>query len=143
MNTRKRSVDNHAETRIVLRVVGLALLAVGLFFLIFGAIDFFEAFGSVASFDPFNDRELPEGPTRFWMCFVGIPLLGIGAWCLNAGFLGAASRYVADETRAAVTTTASAIGEGLRGPGPYCRECGTANDAKARFCDNCGTSLSR
>lgn len=143
MTTRKRSVDSHAETRIVLRVVGLALLAVGLFFLITGAIDFFESFGRVASFDPFNDRKLPEGPSRFWMCFVGLPLVGIAAWCLQAGFLGAASRYVADETRAAVTTTASAIGEGLRGRGPYCRECGTANDANARFCDNCGTSLSR
>ncbi|MBC6450862.1 zinc-ribbon domain-containing protein [Actinokineospora xionganensis] len=143
MTTRKRSVDNHAETRIVLRVVGLALVAVGLFFLISGAIDFFESFGRAASSDLFDDRELPEGPTRFWMCFVGIPLLGIGAWCLNAGFLGAASRYVADETQEAVRTTASAVGDGLRGRGPYCRDCGTANDANARFCDNCGTSLTR
>ena len=24
---------------------------------------------------------------------------------------------------------------------PYCRSCGTRNDAEARFCDSCGTSM--
>jgi hypothetical protein len=25
--------------------------------------------------------------------------------------------------------------------GPYCRACGTRNDAEARFCDSCGASM--
>ena len=54
--------------------------------MVIGAIDFFSAFGT-----PFKQ------PTLFWCWMVGIPLAGIGGMCVRAGFLGAASKYVADE----------------------------------------------
>lgn len=51
------------------------------------------------------------------------PLLAVGGWLLQAGFMGAGARY--------------ASGEG----GPYCRSFGARNDAEARFCDSCGTAM--
>ena len=83
------------------------------------------------------------------MLFVGIPLLAVGGWLAMAGFGGAAARYVAGEgapvardsldylTRPAATSVAT----GRRTGGPYCRACGTRNDAAASFCDSCGKSL--
>ena len=91
-------------------------------------------------------------------------VFGLGA--LNAGTLGAQSRYVAGETLPTVKQSAAYLtdGEGILGvgrtvddarpagsaagspaaaptAGPYCRACGTRNDQEARFCDSCGASL--
>ena len=66
-------------TRIAVRAVGLVLLVVALVFLAIGLQDFFS------SGDSF------EGPHRFAMVLVGILMLGPAGWCLQAGFLGAAS----------------------------------------------------
>ena len=61
-----------------------------------------------------------------------------------AGFGGAVARYVAGEGAPVARDSA-----GLPDPdahpdaeptgGPYCRACGTRNDAAASFCDSCGT----
>jgi hypothetical protein len=135
--------------RTAFRVVGVVLLLVGLGFLAVGLQDFFS---TVDSFD---------GPHKFWMIFVGILLLGPAGWCLQAGFLGAASRYVAGETTPVVKDSAAYLtdGQGFLGvgrvvddadpessapssaTGPYCSTCGTRNDADASFCDSCGTAL--
>jgi hypothetical protein len=136
-------------TRIAFRVVGLVLLAVALVFLAIGLQDFFS------SSDSF------EGPHKFWMVFVGILMLGPAAWCLQAGFLGAASRYVAGEAMPVVKDSAAYLSDGqgvlgvgrtvddapggpARAPaaaGPYCAKCGVRNDADASFCDSCGAAL--
>ena len=82
-------------------------------------------------------------------------LLGPAGWCLQAGFLGAASRYVAGETTPVIKDSAAYLtdGEGILGvgrtvddaqepaTGPFCSTCGTRNDADARFCDSCGAAL--
>jgi hypothetical protein len=88
------------------------------------------------------------------MFFVGIPMLGIGGWCLQAGFLGVGARYVSGEVSPVAKDTAVYLtdGKGLlhlgvqepttpAAAGPYCRSCGTRNDADARFCDSCGTAM--
>ena len=88
------------------------------------------------------------------MFFVGIPMLAIGGWCLQAGFMGVGARSVSGEVSPVVKDSAAYLtdGKGLLnvgvrdqvGPaatGPYCRSCGTRNDADARFCDSCGTAM--
>lgn len=135
--------------RIVFRIVGVVLLVAGLVFLGLGLQSFFAAFGN-------DDAGFPS---RFWMAFVGILLLGPARWCLQAGFVGAASRYVAGETMPTVKDSAAYLsdGEGILGvgrtvdaatpataaAGPYCSKCGTRNDVEASFCDSCGAALAR
>jgi len=130
--------------RNVFRVVGVVVLAAAVTFLVLGLEDFF------ASSDSF------EGTHRFWMVFVGMFGLAIAGWCLQAGFMGAASRYVAGETTPVIKDSAAYLtdGEGLLGVGrtaddtarstaggPFCSKCGTRNDSDASFCDSCGAAL--
>jgi hypothetical protein len=132
--------------RSVLRVVGVVALAASVTFLIVGLKDLF---GSMNSYD---------GPHKFWMVFVGIFGLAVAGWCLQAGFMGSAARYVAGETMPTVKDSARYLtdGDGILGvgrtvddrrtdaaTGPYCSRCGTRNDADASFCDSCGAALAR
>lgn len=131
-----------AGTRTFLRVGGAVALVAGLAFTGVAGVDFF---GGMNSF---------EGPTKFWMFFVGLPLLALGGGLLQAGFLGAGTRYAAGETAPVLKDTAHYLSDGAgvlgvgRSPatapagttGPYCRHCGTRNDADARFCDACGSA---
>lgn len=75
-----------SSARMALRYLGALLLLIGMPFAITGFVSLFSAFGS---FGP---------PKYFWCAFVGLPLIGIGGILLKAGFIGAMSRYAADET---------------------------------------------
>jgi hypothetical protein len=104
-------------------------------------------------------RKQPERPNRFWMAFVGVPIMGIGIALTRIGFLGVAARYVAGETapvvadafdyvahesRDGIRTVTSAVAEGLRGEPETkiaCPKCERANDADAKFCDSCGEAI--
>lgn len=137
--------EKQAAARTSFRVFGLLLVGTGLALMVIGGFDFF---GTVDSL---------EGPTKFWMFFIGIPLLGVGGWFLQAGFAGVGARYLAGEQSPVAKDTAEYLTEGkgmgnlgvssattLQGGvagGPYCRSCGTRNDADARFCDSCGTTM--
>jgi hypothetical protein len=124
-----------AGIRTFFRVAGPLVLLVALGFMAVGLADFF---GTMNSFEP---------PTRFWMLFVGIPLLAVGGWLTQAGYAGAAARYASGELSPVVKDSATYLtdGEGLLGvgrtTGPFCRACGVRNDVEARFCDGCGQSL--
>ena len=130
-----------SSARTLFRVGGPVLLVVGLGFVVTAFVDFF------ATMDSFG------GPEKFWMFFVGLPLVAVGGWLTQAGYVGIAARYVAGETMPVVKDSATyfADGRGIAGvgrteeaaaaTGPYCRQCGTRNDADARFCDSCGQSL--
>jgi RNA polymerase subunit RPABC4/transcription elongation factor Spt4 len=142
----------HEQTRSVLRTVGIVLLLVGGTFLVVGIGSFFAAFGGM------------EPPRFFWCAFVGIPILFVGGVLTSYGFLGTVMRYSAQEmapvgkdtfnymaqgTKDSVKTLASAVGEGLRSGAPApaervrCHKCNQANDANAKFCSGCGTSLGK
>ncbi len=87
------------------------------------------------------------GPTKFWMFFLALPFFAAGGFLLNLGFSGATASYMAGEYSPAIQSVARDMGlrddaAGIPGTGPYCRSCGTQNDAHARFCDNCGSSMS-
>jgi len=136
-------IRGQQTARTAFRVVGIVVLVAALSFLVTG----------------FRDLMTSEGePTKFWMMFVGIFGLAIAGWCLQAGFMGAASRYVAGETMPTVKDSAAYLsdGQGVLGvgrtvddaqrstaTGPFCSKCGTRNDADASFCDSCGTALAR
>jgi hypothetical protein len=133
--------DQHA-TQTTFRVVGCLLLVIALALLATGLVDFLSAVDSDSS----------DGPHKFWMLFVGVLLLAPAGWCLQAGFMGAASRYVAGETMPVVKDSASYLtdGKGVLGvgqtdegrlQGPFCSRCGTRNDAGASYCDHCGAAL--
>ena len=131
--------------RTAFRVLGVLALATGLVLTIVGFTNFFAGFS-----DPSG-----EMPTRFFLTFIGLPLVAVGLWLLQAGFLGAATRYAAGETMPVVKDAAAYLtdGEGIHGvgravddervpaSGPSCRSCGVRNDADARFCDGCGQPL--
>jgi hypothetical protein len=126
------------------------MLAVGLLFLAVGVGSFFTALGGFGS------------PRYFWCAFVGMPLIFVGTVMCSFAFLGAVSRYQAGEvapvakdafnymasgTQSGVRKMATAVGSGLadgiKGGTTACPHCGHANDQDARFCDECGTPLSK
>jgi hypothetical protein len=137
-------IRGQRSARIAFRGVGMVLLVVALGLLAVGIQNFF------ATQDSF------EGPDKFWMVFLGILLLGLAGWCLQAGFVGTASRYVAGETTPVVKDSATYLtdGQGFLGvgrtvddaptqqaTGPFCSKCGTRNDGDASYYDRCGAAL--
>ena len=69
----------------------------------------------------------------------------VGLWLAGAGFGGAAARYAAGEGAPVARDSLDYLTRTHRDTeptgGPYCRACGTRNDAAASFCDSCGKSL--
>lgn len=143
-----RPIDpDHQHVSAVLRTIGPLIAVLGLLCTVLGLVDFFSSFGS---FHP---------PTRFWLALVGMPLLAIGAAITKFAYLGRIARYMAQEITPVATDTfnyaarettggvrevARAVGEGLRGvvpTTPVCSRCGRTNDADARFCSQCGASM--
>lgn len=137
--------------RNVLRILGPVVVIAGLILAAIGIGSFFSAFGG-------------SGPPRyFWCAFVGLPLIALGGILCKFAFLGAVTRYMANEvapvgkdvvnymaegTRGAVRDVAAAMGEGLRAGTPVkemrilrCHKCNTDNEANASFCKGCGASL--
>jgi hypothetical protein len=124
-----------------------------LIFSIIGIGSFFSAFGT---FGP---------PRYFWCAFVGFPLVGLGAAICRFAFMGAVSRYMADEvapvgkdvvnymaegTKGAVRDVAAAVGEGLRAGAASkevrivrCHKCNADNEAPANFCKACGAPFTK
>lgn len=91
-----------AGTRTALRIAGFVAIVAGLVFVIIGGVDFFG-----------QDMN-SEGPGKFWMFFVGLPLFAIGA-------TGETSRSASDHV--------------------YCTACGHENSVGDRFCAGCGKPL--
>ncbi len=147
-----RGLSRNAQ-RTIFRVLGVALMLTA-FVLIGTAVADLVATGSTAptmpapgdmGMDGFGD----DGPTKFWMFFLALPCFALGGVFLNLGFSGMAASYMAEEYSPALRTASRSLGLDRRsddrnepGTGPYCRSCGTQNDASARFCDNCGSSMS-
>ncbi len=119
---------DQAGVRSGLRVGGAIILGIGLIFAIGGFASFFSAFGSAST------------PKNFWMAFVGIPLIGVGATMLKISLIGPATRYVAGEVMPTVKDSLGYLGVGAGQVA--CPNCGGQNAAGAKFCDHCGTALS-
>lgn len=138
------------RSRTVLRVVGALCLVGGVVLAFIGGRGILRDIAS-ESMDPNFGPILTLGGGGF-LCVIGLALI-------NAGTLGAQSRYVAGETMPTVKKSAEYLSDGqgimgvgrtvddgaaagtLRASGPFCRACGTRNDEDARFCDGCGASM--
>lgn len=115
------------RTRSTLRVVGPVLIGIGLVLTVLGMISFFNGFGG------------GELPGNFWLAFVGLPLLIVGAAISLFAFLGPATSYVAGEVTPVIRDSLSTLGIGSAGR--TCASCGAQNDGRAQFCDSCGKPL--
>ena len=122
--------DANRGRRTVLQVAGGAVLFAGLLMALLGLADFFGAMAS----------DVDAEPTKLWMVLVGLPLMVVGGWLLQAGYTRAFTSFYAEETAPAVRTTAEALGI-HSDAGPHCRECGKRAATDARFCDGCGATL--
>jgi len=76
---------NHQNQRSALKLIGPIMLGIGIIFIAVGVISFFSAFGSF------------ESPKYFWCCFVGVPLMGIGARITKYAYMEKIARYSAGE----------------------------------------------
>jgi hypothetical protein len=130
-------------------LAGLGLVACGVGHIVFG--------------DPFRSGTL----VAFCM-FLGMPLTFVGGVMCMAGYMGAVARYqmqemappvadtfnyLSEETQPGMKRVATALGTGLgaglaagmqQGAAPAtvaCPKCGKANEADARFCQQCGAAV--
>jgi hypothetical protein len=152
---------DRARKRTLFRVLGILFMGTALVLIGISIYDVFTSGPDLSGPDMSspNPGELGFGewdmepetavdePDKFWMFFVALPFFVAGGFLLNLGFSGAAARYMADEYSPAIQRVSRDLG--LRedaapapGSGPFCRSCGRQNDADARFCDGCGTSMS-
>lgn len=129
---------DRASKRTLFRVLGVLFMGTAVGLIGWSIYDFSQAW---------NDPSFGAEPDKFWLFFVAMPFFLLGAVFLNLGFSGATAKYMASEYSPAIQSVARDIGlrdepSPARGSGPYCRSCGRQNDADARFCDSCGTSMS-
>lgn len=164
MNRRERENPivgpGHSWVRDLLRVVGPAVLGVGLLLIVVGVGSFFSTFNSfgTGNFGP---------PKYFWCAFVGMPVLFVGGVLCMGGYSAVVHRYMAGEmapvakdtfnymahgTRDGVRDLASALGEGIAAGVAGTREhstegeaacptCGATSPVGAQFCSGCGASF--
>lgn len=145
MPHREQINPGHKRIRLVLRVLGPALLVIGILLLISGLRTSFGGRG-------------PSG--QIWQVFVGLPLIPIGIVMTGAGFAGVIARYQAQEiapvavdtinhsgsaARPGISAIAGAIRDGLRGEGWHderrCCACSAHITSDARFCSQCGSEV--
>ncbi|MFZ5846523.1 MAG: zinc ribbon domain-containing protein [Actinomycetota bacterium] len=140
-----------ARHRTLFRVLGIVSMGIAITLIAISFYDFFtfgsETAAETSSGAPFDiggmDEGVDEGPTKMWMFFVALPFFLAGGFLLNLGFAGAHAKYMAGEYSSAIQSVSRDLGmrSEASGAGPYCRSCGTQNDADARFCDSCGASM--
>jgi hypothetical protein len=128
MSGQPPQLRDQAAVRSGLRVGGAVVFGIGLIFTLIGFADFFSSMGSFGM------------PTKFWMAFIGLPMIGVGLAMMRAGFLGSSIRYVAGEVAPTVKDALGYVGIGEKQA--ICAKCGGSNRADAKFCDHCGAALS-
>ena len=157
--------QQHRSYRAVLRVVGPLMLIAGALLTLIGIGGFFTTFLEMGKRPPrFHDGP-PPGIKLFFLAFLGMPILAIGAMITKFAYLGAVARYIASEgtpvakdatnymidgTKDTVGDLAQSVGAGIaagiaKGK-PYaetetvhCPSCDQVCDSGARFCSHCGT----
>jgi len=152
----KRHINpDHESKRMVLRVIGLALLLAG-------ALTVISALG--LNHEPKTEffampgkhmKETRELSTRKQSRMIFGMIMAIAGIALTSfAFQGAIARFKAAEVapvasataryvKPAIREVAQAVAEGVRGEsgGATCPKCEADNDADAKFCDECGAKI--
>ena len=139
------------KAAIILKVLGLSFLAIGLTLTIIGVVDFFNSYES----------QIP--PRLFALIIVGASLLFFGLLLTLYGFMGSINRYVIEQTAPIGKDAANYILKGTRNETVntlkeatsavasdlnksktiICPSCHSSNEIGAKFCFNCGASLTK
>lgn len=133
-------MDKHEKTKMILKICGGILLAVGIILALIGFIDFF---GSIKS-----GTGMPD---KFWCLILGLPLTGCGGMLLSIGFKREFMNYNKNESvpvindaskdlQPAFKNIAEAVTRGSDEKSKTC-SCGAINDENAKFCKSCGKKL--
>lgn len=116
-----------------LRVLGPIVALAGLGFLISGVVSFFGTFGSAGQSGP---------PEKFWMVFLGMPLLFLGIVMTQWGYMGSIARYASKQITPVAAESIHVIHKAIQGQaGLRCDSCQAENDAGAKFCKGCGKAF--
>lgn len=78
--------NNHEKFKKAMKTAGVILLAVGIVFIVIGAVDFAQALKG------------ENRPEKFWAFFVGFPLFAVGGMFMMIGFHREIVKYMKDET---------------------------------------------
>ena len=151
----KEYENRHEATAKKFRIIGPILLVIGLGCVITAFVDFFATMNS-KGFD---------GPSLFWLFFVGFPFIAAGIsltvlgnqrrmtsffMSQNAPAAKDYTNYMLDGTSDTIAKTAGKVAseihqakagtvEGVTGN--TCAKCGFVNPAGAKFCSKCGASI--
>ena len=137
-------MDNskHLKTKKVFKILGISLLSIGTILALIGFIDFFVSI---------NTSDMPH---LFFLCMIGLPLIGVGLMFTLTGFRHEISSYVVQETAPitnemseaitpAVQNIAAAAKEGFEKTNEIRCSCGKYNEENSKFCGGCGKPLAK
>lgn len=140
-------LKDNPKAKVKFRTLGFITLTIGVICLTIAVVEFIRSFNENSGF-----------PKLFFLGFIGIPLIAIGAMCLRCGYMKEINAYVASETipvqteamnyvlngtREELAKTISEIKNSSEKKGIQCPKCGRINETDAIFCDNCGSPISK
>ncbi len=130
-------MNNHENTKKKFKKIGIILLSIGILCTSIGIIDFFISMASM------------HAPSLFFLCFIGIPLIGIGSSLTSLGFRGEIMRYNKNESVPIINEASEEISPAIKNivnsinnsESNITCECGYINNSDSLFCKKCGKSL--
>lgn len=139
--------QKHLKLKKKLKTIGIILIVIGAVCAIVGFAEFFITMSSMSG-----------APKLFFLLFIGLPMIGIGAGLLTFAYRGDILRFTkneavpiinetGEEIKPAIKAVTGAVREGLYGETPaakkviVCPACGKENQPENKFCDECGALL--
>lgn len=139
--------QKHLKLKKKLKTIGIILVVVGGVCAIVGFAEFFITMSMMSG-----------APKLFFLLFIGLPMIGIGAGLLTFAYRGDIMRFTkneavpiinetGEEIKPAIKAVTGAVREGLYGEqsvakkGMVCPACGKENQPENKFCDKCGALL--
>jgi len=122
MTTNNPGFHTTSVRRTTFRGAGVVAVSVALVLVAIALVDFVSAMAS---------QDVSARPDKIWMFFVGVPLLIIGGFCLNAGYGNVRKRQASPD--AALGAVAAV----------RCPSCAATAGEGARFCASCGQPFAR
>lgn len=154
-------MERHKRIRNTLRWIGFPLLFIGILLIVLGFILFTSPMHGMGEDPDSWGNSFSDAKNGWIMIAVGAPMFVVGSVLVRFSFLGTVAKYVANESRDAVSIAGDSAGVGLsrgirRGGGiPLthmdkgggdgikirCRKCGYLDSEDAKFCSRCGSRL--